>query len=236
MDKKRNVKNDRKQDRAVGKHHKSAEHEQLGRQKALFHNLSVYLDVCVSNDMIPRGLSTLLNYRMRCKNDDHRLKVINVELYNVLLSGYAAKGNVDKVRYLMAILKEDAIPANHQTYAAVLECLMRANLDAKSADDSNRFKKMMNEIRQQANAGDITLNDIVTKSQFVRDQRKMLFNAVRLLEPSFVPVYQPPATYYDNVLLNGLNDGVRPLAERLPPEVSDLLNSSRFGSEIILFF
>lgn len=211
---------DRKQERSVGKNHKSVEHEQLSRQKALFHNLSVYLDVCVANDMIPRGLNTLLNYRMRCKSVDNRLNAINIELYNALLSGYAAKANVDKMRYVMAIVKEDAIPANHQTYAAVLECLMRAETDAKPADERSQFQKMMEEYALQANAVGITINDIITKSQFVRDQRGILLNALRLLEPGFHPVYQPPATYYDNVLLNGLNDQVQPLVESVPKQVS----------------
>lgn len=203
----------------IAKHHKSVEHEQLGRQKALFHNLSVYLDVCVNNDMITRGLNTLLNYRMRCKKVEYRLNVMNIELYNVLLSGYAAKGNVEKVRYLMTILKEDAISANHQTYAAVLECMMRAKMDAKTSDESNRIKKQMNEYRMEASAKGITINDIISKSQFVRDQRRILLNALRLLEPNFIPVYQPPATYYENVLLNELNNDVLPLSNATPIQV-----------------
>lgn len=217
---KRKGKNERKQERLVGKHHKSIEHEQLGRQKALFHNLLVYLDVCVSNEMIPRGLNTLLNYRMRCKNVENRMNVINIELYNVLLSGYAAKANVDKLRYLMTILKEDAIQANHQTYASLFEGLMRAKTEAKSSEESNKFEKMLFEYKDQASSMGITLNDIITKSQFVRDQRKILLNALRLLEPNFNPVYKPPATHYDNVLLNELNAQVRPLEESVATRVS----------------
>lgn len=209
-----------KQDRFVGKYHKSAEHEQLGRQKALFQNLSAYLDVCVSNEMITRGLNTLINYRMRCKKTEHRLNVINIELYNVLLKGYAAKGNFEKVRHIMSILREDAIAANHQTYAAVLECLMRAKTESKSHEEKTKLQKLMQDYRQQASADGITINDIITKSQLVRDQREILLSAMRSLDPTFIPLYTPPPTFYNNVLLNELNIGVQPLSEKFTTQVS----------------
>lgn len=216
------AKSDQKQERFVGKFHKSSEHEQLGRQKALFQNLSAYLDVCISNDMISRGLNTLLNYRTRCKKTEHRLNVINVELYNTLIGGYAAKGNFDKVRYILTILKEDGIAPNHQTYAFVLECLMRSQIATKSNEEMLRYRRWMHEYSQQAIGEGITLNDIITKSQFVQDQHEVLLSALRLINRQFTPVYQPPSIFYDNSLLNELNMDVKPLSERIATQVSNL--------------
>lgn len=66
----------------------------------------------------------------------------------------------------------------------------------------------------------ITLNDIMADTKFVGDQREIVLGAIRMLQPDFVPVYKPPATYYENVLMNQLNEHLRPLSERLDPNVS----------------
>lgn len=110
--------------------HKSLEHEQLARHKSLFHNLTVYLDICVHNDgMINRGLSTLLSYRSRCKKSGGRLNIADVRLYNILLAGYAGTSNLGKIREILAIMRDDGISANSATYAAVFECVGRSFAD-----------------------------------------------------------------------------------------------------------
>lgn len=110
---------------AKTKHHRSLEHEQLARQKSLAQNLFVYLEICVHNSMTNRGLATLLYYRVRCKKYQSRLNVIDIRLYNVLLAGYAEKGNIGKVKEIMAIIAEDKIACVPQTYAALFECIGR---------------------------------------------------------------------------------------------------------------
>lgn len=73
-------------------------------------------------------------------------------------------------------------------------------------------------------AQNITLNDIMADTKFVGDQREIVLGAIRMLQPDFVPVYKPPATYYENVLMDQLNEHLRPLSERLDPNVSGFLS------------
>lgn len=71
-------------------------------------------------------------YRHRCNESKNAAKIINVELYNILLHGYAEKGNYDKIKEICRILAEDDIKHNPQTFAAILECLGRVKSDEEN--------------------------------------------------------------------------------------------------------
>lgn len=47
----------------------------------------------------------------------------------------------------------------------------------------------------------MTLNDLLDKSKFLYDQREVVLDAVRRLDPTFVPEYTPPVLDYDCRLL-----------------------------------
>ncbi len=53
-----------------------------------------------------------------------------------------------------------------------------------------------------------TLNDVLDKSVFVRDQREVVLRAIRIVEPNFEPCYSPVDIRYSNKLLNNLNRNV----------------------------
>ncbi|KPJ13503.1 hypothetical protein RR48_07083 [Papilio machaon] len=50
----------------------------------------------------------------------------------------------------------------------------------------------------------IILNDLLDKTKFVYDQREVVLNAIRRLQPDFVPSYTPPVLDYDCPLLEKL--------------------------------
>lgn len=52
----------------------------------------------------------------------------------------------------------------------------------------------------------ISLNDVITKSVFVRDQRAFVQKMVKLLDDQFVPIYKLPDTRYDCRLLQRLSE------------------------------
>lgn len=52
----------------------------------------------------------------------------------------------------------------------------------------------------------ISINDVITKSVFVQDQRKFVEKMVKLLNENFQPVYDLPDTKYDCTLLNNLTE------------------------------
>lgn len=52
----------------------------------------------------------------------------------------------------------------------------------------------------------ISLNDIMDKSKFMRDQREYVLCAIRRVQSSFTPKYTPPDLSYSNKLLETLNE------------------------------
>lgn len=64
------------------------------------------------------------------------------------------------------------------------------------------------------------MNRILDESRFVRDQREMVLNAIKLIDPDFQPVYTAPDILYKNHLVNALNANVDPIHPHVPPAAS----------------
>lgn len=69
----------------------------------------------------------------------------------------------------------------------------------------------------------------MSKSKFVGDQREVVLKAIRINHPAFEPVYTPPETFYDNVLMRQLNEHLRPLAQTFDATAVDPVA----GSEVM---
>lgn len=200
------------------KYHKSPEHERLAKQQSIFSSLSNYLELCVASGMLNRGFGTVINYRYKYKKNS---ELLDIRLYNILLHGFSAKGNYSRVKEIMSIIRDDKIKYNSQTYAAALECLGRLE---DSAVNNELIATWLND----AQANQITLNDIMDKSQFVGDQREMVLDTIQKIFPEFQPIYTPPILKYSNELVNSLNKNVRPVEY----DLSKLKNADK-GSEIM---
>ncbi|XP_034670201.1 DNA-directed RNA polymerase, mitochondrial [Drosophila subobscura] len=188
--------------RFKSKYHVNEEQERLGRQRALQINLHTYLNVCVSANMLSRALSTIIAYRSRIKKSTSpRLTegLLTIDLYNILLHGYAGKGSFERFEDTFKLLEEDGLSFNEQTYAAIFECLGRLEPDAEN-------EQILRQYIAQAEAEGFSLNQIMDKSKFVADQRDIALDAIRRIRPDFTPVYVPPQLGYDNELLNHLNE------------------------------
>ncbi|XP_068140133.1 DNA-directed RNA polymerase, mitochondrial [Drosophila tropicalis] len=182
--------------------HANAEQERLAKQKALHINLTTYLNVCVSANMLNRALSTIVVYRNRSKkgmNTQSQSNLITIELYNILLHGYAGKGSFDRCQDLFKYISEDNLKFNEQTYAAIFECLGRLE-----SDDEN-VKTIEKYIKKAEDQG-FSLDQIMDRSKFVSDQRDIALDAIQRVRPEYKPVYAQPVLGYDNELLNHLND------------------------------
>lgn len=200
--------------RFKGKIHQTLEMENLSKQKSLAHSLTAYLDCCLQNGMLNRGFMTILNYRHRVKRDySSGIKIVDVKLYNVLIHGYAEKENLQKVRELMMILREDEIKPNEQTYANCLECLGRLSTSPKSMEkyrvaNEEAVVALIKKTIDEAAAQGFELNSIIDKSVFLKDQREIVLRAIRMVEPEFKCTYTPPELLYNNEILNALNENV----------------------------
>lgn len=191
--------------------HRSAEADAQAKKFCITTNLSSYLDLCVSTGMLNRGLATVLNYRHRYKKISSTF--LSIGLYNILLHGFAGNGQLEKVKEIVAILQKDHIPLDHQSFAALLETIGR--LTETSTDIEEGHMKFLRAQMSLAQSLDISLNDIVTKSIFVGDQYDTVLSVARAIDPQFEPHFQPPNIFYNNQLLNGLNENVHPADDPL---------------------
>uniref|UniRef100_A0A7G3AR83 DNA-directed RNA polymerase n=1 Tax=Lutzomyia longipalpis TaxID=7200 RepID=A0A7G3AR83_LUTLO len=187
--------------------HVSSEQEQLAKQKCLFTNISAYLELCVSSGMLNRGLSTFLNYRARWKRFNIT-RHFDIRLYNILLQGYAEKGNVVKITEILNFMKGDGVQMDAQTFATIIEGIGRQPPDMENT-------KLLQKYLKEATAQGISLNDIMDRSKFLGDQREIVLDTIHRLEPNFVPTYTPPVLTYSNELLNSLNENIPGIEEKV---------------------
>lgn len=83
-----------------------------------------------------RALSTIFTYRQRSKTKSHSINnLITIDLYNILLHGYAEKGSFKDFKEIFALIEEDGIAFNEQTFAAIFECLGRL----ESSDENTKL-------------------------------------------------------------------------------------------------
>ncbi|XP_013107948.1 DNA-directed RNA polymerase, mitochondrial [Stomoxys calcitrans] len=209
--------------RFKSKVHHSEMHERLSKERALRLNLTTYLNVCVSVGLLNRGLSTILNYRQRALKHNSENKLITIDLYNILLHGYAEKGNFERFADIFRLIEEDGLAFNAQTFAAIFECLGRLE---PSEDNTLKIQKAINKAKRMG----LSLHDVMDKSYFLADQRDIALDAIQRVIPDFQPSYTPPVLTYSNELVNEFNNKV------LPPDdlTANLESESKVeGSEIM---
>lgn len=74
------------------KYHKTHEDEIRHKAKSLSFSLYSYVELCIATGMINRGFSTILNYRYKYQSHSETKKIVlNIELYNMVISGFAEK-------------------------------------------------------------------------------------------------------------------------------------------------
>lgn len=176
--------------------------------------------------MLNRALSTIIAYRSRAKKSNLTkpgTNLITIDLYNILLHGYAGRGSFERCQELFKLIQEDGLPFSEQTYAAIFECLGRVEPNAQN-------QEFIEQYIEQAEQQGFSLNQIMDRSKFISDQRDIALDAIRRVRPKFTPVYMPPQLGYDNELLNDLNAQVQPVgaeAASEAPEDSIIMRSKR---------
>lgn len=176
----------------------------MAKERCIRNNLSTYLKVSNIVGMLNRSLSTFLTYRRKFQSNPATKNVINIDLYNILLSGYARKASFDNILEILNLIDVDKLKYNEQTFAVIFECLAAYENQSSSANNFKLIEFYIN----KANSMNITLNDIMNKAKFIRNQRELVLNAIRKVSPDFQPIYELPIFSYNNSLLNELNECV----------------------------
>ncbi|XP_023247852.1 DNA-directed RNA polymerase, mitochondrial isoform X2 [Copidosoma floridanum] len=158
-----------------------------------------YVNVCVNSD-VPFSQDDLFKWKKNIKYPE-KVHLNDVSVFNAYMEKLALKGNLRNILKILEELRSIGIDLNVQTYTYVFDCVgrMKGNVDKKL----EILKKIELEMRND----NVTLNDIVTKSIFLRDQRKYVENTVKLLNKDFQPVYDDILdTTYDCRILEKLSE------------------------------
>ncbi|XP_063699964.1 DNA-directed RNA polymerase, mitochondrial isoform X2 [Culicoides brevitarsis] len=191
------------------KFYRSPEEELQHKAKSLSDSLYAYVQVCISTGMVNRALKMVLNWYHSQQKGEMKKTILNIKLYNVLLSGLAQKGNLQRVKEIMTCLREDNVKCTPETYAYALECLGRQELTPEILEE-------LKSVLEQASGDGIDPNMIMNKTKFTYDKREIVQSAIQAVLPDFQPSYTPPHFYYNNVLLDHLNEQVIDVATKVP--------------------
>lgn len=112
------------------------EDQQAAKHQSLLTNLASYLEICAGNKNPDIGLQSLQHY---CKKFP-QFK-LSIELYNIVMGGFAEKANLPKVKEVLRMLKKDKIQRNFQSYAFAIECIGRLG----DSEDNLRLLKELHD-------------------------------------------------------------------------------------------
>lgn len=112
--------------------------KQSASRSIIYQNTLAFINVCCQIDWTDTANTSLLNYRK--SSQKYRDKARYTQLSEVVLHGYASKGNLQKIASILKILKEDQIHMTPQIYAAVFECIGRQSDAQQAMKLSRRYK------------------------------------------------------------------------------------------------
>lgn len=150
--------------------------------------------------------------------------MITIDLYNILLHGFAENGSFEHFHDIFRLIEEDGLNFNYQTFAAIFECLGRLESSPENTDLIQKY------IDESIEFG-YSLNEIMDKSKFLADQRDVALHAIQRALPDFKPLYSPPILGYNNPLLNHLNEKI--LSPHEDVNHANKCSSKVDGSEIM---
>lgn len=202
-------------------------HEQLNsKDESVVANLKAYVDACCSANMVLRSLATLNSYVRPKKPVKLSPLFKDTELYQPAMSFFAAAGQWSDLKGVCSILEKANIPFTPKVYATIFECIARR-------EDTEKSRQILQHYRTKARDANISLNDLVDKSVFLRDQRKFTMKAINMLDPDFVPRYTPPPITYSNPMLQHLDADVQPIEVHInsipTPEEPHKVSKSKRG-------
>ncbi|XP_067121127.1 LOW QUALITY PROTEIN: DNA-directed RNA polymerase, mitochondrial [Centruroides vittatus] len=169
----------------------------LEKEKMLLSDLESFIEVCIYSKLIGKAHYTLKYYFLRGLSSDKYPKVRDIRVFDLLLSGWALKGNLYKFKQLLELMKEGNIKPSLQTYASYLECLSRQKI-IKISD--------VEKVLQTINDNGYKVDDIFVHCKFKKDQKEKITEVIKKVNSSFEP--KPPVYVREYLcdLLKNLNN------------------------------
>ncbi|XP_048354229.1 DNA-directed RNA polymerase, mitochondrial [Sphaerodactylus townsendi] len=159
--------------RAPAKEKLFLEEEGGNRHRNVQLSILAYLDCCLFLGQTERAHQCLMFYH----RSHARRKLLDVQMYNLLMGGYAKKRALNHVGQLFRQLEEAGLKPNLDSYAAALECMGR----------SGAHPQVIARCLQQLKEDGLRLEDLLRDSQHKEAETKMALKAIRRVMPDFQP-------------------------------------------------
>lgn len=172
----------------------------VASEEVVNRTLAAYVEVCCSLGTPQRGLNAVHFQRSRYRrtSNKHLRPVKDIRVYNTLLRGFASFSDFNKVQEVLNMISEEEITPDVHSYAAVLECLGRLNID------NNHLKYIRIQVNQAKQQG-ITFDRIMNDCIFTKEQKEFVVKAMNAYNSNYKPEYELQNLQYDNSLLKNLN-------------------------------
>ncbi|XP_031781389.1 DNA-directed RNA polymerase, mitochondrial isoform X2 [Nasonia vitripennis] len=159
-----------------------------------------YVDVCVNSNELDQVNDILYAYRKNKSNSPGYVYINDISVFNRQIEKLAAYSDLKKILHILQTLRKDNINLNAQTYVYILDCIGRM-----TSDHANK-KDILKQIHVEMQNDRISLNDVMTKTTFVRDQRLFVDKMAKLINSEFEPRYGMIDTTYNCRLLENMTD------------------------------
>ncbi|XP_070817738.1 DNA-directed RNA polymerase, mitochondrial [Chaetodon trifascialis] len=140
-----------------------------------------YLEACVFAGDIERAHRFLLSqHRVRS-----RRKHLNTDIYNIMMRVWAKKGTLSQIGRMFILLEESSLKPNLASYCAALECMGR---------DPKCSPKRVTRCLSQMEEDGLCVDDLFSQCMFQQDERDMVLNAMRAVQPDYQPKFSATAS------------------------------------------
>lgn len=147
-------------------------------QRAFNNSLRSYIHVCVSCGYLNRAVAALFYYANYNKFKQPLHTINDIANFNLLMHGFASKGNLNKVNELYNVIKRCKMKPTIQSFAACFECIGRI---PDSPEKTERVEFFHRELQTQ----NLTLDDLFKYCKYTDHQRTYVLKGVKHVDPNF---------------------------------------------------
>ncbi|XP_010146564.1 PREDICTED: DNA-directed RNA polymerase, mitochondrial-like, partial [Eurypyga helias] len=118
-------------------------------------------------------------------------KLLNVNAYNIVMRSWARKGQLQHISQLFSMLESVGLRPNLDSYAALLECMGRSQLPAKT------IRRYVQQLKKDG----FHVNELFQKCLFEEDEKEKVLSAIRIVSPKYqLPRLPSPETCKSSLL------------------------------------
>lgn len=149
--------------------------------------LRTFFECCVCTGQLPLAHHMLVTHH----NNQDKQQVLTLDMYNMVLLGWARKGSFRELVYVFIMLKDAGLSPDLHSYAAALQCMGRRDQDAHT------IQRCLKRMAEEGFQPQLLFTNLVLEEE----DRAALLRAVVKGEPAFCPPSQASNLVNTPVLL-----------------------------------